>query len=162
MVLVVKNWPAMQETGFNPWMRKILWRRKRQHTPVFLPGESRGQRRLVGYGLWDHKKFDLTEVTYHVHIHVNTWQCNNHDRYSYAVLFYKIILRKQFINVYLSIIGNMSIIFLVLNCLGQLFLFFGTENCVVGTFSHDFESASEMSLWSKSYQSDFVKDWIVM
>ena len=49
VVLVVKNPPAMQETGFNPWIRKILWRRKWQHTPVFLPGESHGQRRLVGY-----------------------------------------------------------------------------------------------------------------
>ena len=63
MVLVVKNWPAMQETGFNPWMRKILWRRKRQHTPVFLPGESRGQRRLVGYSPWGRKESDSTAVT---------------------------------------------------------------------------------------------------
>ena len=36
--------PAMQETGFNPWVRKILWRRKWQPTPVFLPGEFHGQR----------------------------------------------------------------------------------------------------------------------
>ena len=26
--------------GFNPWVRKIPWRRKWQPTPVFLPGES--------------------------------------------------------------------------------------------------------------------------
>ena len=26
--------------GFNPWVRKILWRREWQPTPVFLPGES--------------------------------------------------------------------------------------------------------------------------
>ena len=35
--------------GFDPWVGKIPWRRKWQPTPVFLPGESRGQRRLVGY-----------------------------------------------------------------------------------------------------------------
>jgi len=35
--------------GFDPWVRKIPWRRAWQPTPVFLPGESRGQRRLVGY-----------------------------------------------------------------------------------------------------------------
>ena len=35
--------------GFNPWVRKIPWRRKRQPTPVFLLGESHGQRSLVGY-----------------------------------------------------------------------------------------------------------------
>ena len=34
---------------FDPWVRKILWRRKWQPTPVFLPGESHGQRSLVGY-----------------------------------------------------------------------------------------------------------------
>ena len=30
--------------GFNPWVRKIPWRRKWQHTPIFLLGESHGQR----------------------------------------------------------------------------------------------------------------------
>ena len=35
--------------GFNPWVRKIPWRRKWQPTPVFLPGESHGQRSLVDY-----------------------------------------------------------------------------------------------------------------
>ena len=40
----VKNLPAMQETqkrcGFDPWVRKIPWRRAWQPTPVFLPRES--------------------------------------------------------------------------------------------------------------------------
>ena len=35
--------------GFNPWVRKIPWRRKWHSTPVFLPGESHGHRSLVGY-----------------------------------------------------------------------------------------------------------------
>ena len=35
--------------GFDPWVGKIPWRRARQPTPVFLPGESNGQRSLVGY-----------------------------------------------------------------------------------------------------------------
>ena len=30
--------------GFDPWVRKIPWRRKRQPIPVFLPGESHEQR----------------------------------------------------------------------------------------------------------------------
>ena len=34
---VVKNLPAMQEMGFNPWVEEIPWRRKWQHTPLFLP-----------------------------------------------------------------------------------------------------------------------------
>ena len=36
---------------FDPWSRKISWRRKWQSTPVFLPGKSHGQRKLVGYSL---------------------------------------------------------------------------------------------------------------
>ena len=32
-----------------------------QPTPVFLPGESQGQRGLVGYSPWGHKELDVTE-----------------------------------------------------------------------------------------------------
>ena len=35
--------------SLDPWVRKIPWRRKWQPTPVFLTGESHGQRSLVGY-----------------------------------------------------------------------------------------------------------------
>ena len=38
--------------GFNPWVRKIPWRRKWQPTLVFLLGESHGQRSLEGYSPW--------------------------------------------------------------------------------------------------------------
>ena len=34
---------------FNPWVGKIPWRKKWPSIPVFLPGESNGQRSLVGY-----------------------------------------------------------------------------------------------------------------
>ena len=37
---MVKNLPAVQETQFDPWLRKIPWRREWQPTLVFLPGES--------------------------------------------------------------------------------------------------------------------------
>ena len=39
------------------------WRRKWQPTPVFLPGESQVQGRLVGCRLWGHTESDTTEVT---------------------------------------------------------------------------------------------------
>ena len=35
--------------GFNSWVGKIPWRRVWQHTPIFLPGESYGQRSLASY-----------------------------------------------------------------------------------------------------------------
>ena len=48
---MVKNLPAMQEIKFDPWIRKLSWRREWLFTPVFLPGECHGLRSLVGYGL---------------------------------------------------------------------------------------------------------------
>ena len=46
---IVKNLPAMQEIQVHPWVGKIPWRGEWLPTPVFLPGESNGQRSLVGY-----------------------------------------------------------------------------------------------------------------
>ena len=48
---------------FDPCMGKIPWRRARQPTPVFLPGESHGQRRLAGYSPQGHRESDTTEAT---------------------------------------------------------------------------------------------------
>ena len=39
----------------------VFWRRAWQPTPVFLPGESHGQRSLEGYSPWGHKELDMTE-----------------------------------------------------------------------------------------------------
>ena len=65
VVLVVKNLPAdagnIMRRGFDPWVRKIFWRREWQSTPVFLPGEYNGQRSLEGYSLWGRNESDRTE-----------------------------------------------------------------------------------------------------
>ena len=42
-------------------MGKISWRRAWLPTPVFLPGESHGQRSLAGYSSWGHRELDTTE-----------------------------------------------------------------------------------------------------
>ena len=47
--------------SFNPWVRKIPWRRKWQPTPVLWPGKSHGQRSLVDYSPWDGKELDMTK-----------------------------------------------------------------------------------------------------
>ena len=53
MALVVKNpLPVLERPGFDPWIRKIPWRRAGQPTPVSLPGESHGQRSLAGCSPW--------------------------------------------------------------------------------------------------------------
>ena len=43
---------ACRPLRFDPWLRKIPWRRKWQPTPTFLPRESHGQRSLAGYSPW--------------------------------------------------------------------------------------------------------------
>ena len=66
---------AVQETQeMQVWSlgQEILWRRKWQPTPVFLPGEPHGQRRLAGYSPKGHKKSDATEHT-HTRIISKTW-----------------------------------------------------------------------------------------
>ena len=49
--------------SFNPWVGKVPWRRAWQPTLGFLPGESHGQRSLVGYSPQGHKELDTTEAT---------------------------------------------------------------------------------------------------
>ena len=56
VVQAVKNLPAGRRHGFHPWVRKIPWRRAWHPTPVFLPGESHGQRGLVDHSPWGHEE----------------------------------------------------------------------------------------------------------
>jgi len=65
MALVVRNLPANVgdlRHGFDPWIRKIPWRRSWQPTLIFLPGESHGLRSLMGHS---HRvaESDATAVT---------------------------------------------------------------------------------------------------
>ena len=78
MVLVVKNPPVRCE--FYPRVEKIPWRRAGQPTPVFLPGESYGQRSLAGYSPWGHREPDMTEVTEQI-----SWYSG--DEHEFFVMF---------------------------------------------------------------------------
>ena len=67
---MVKNPPANagdeSDTGwFDAWGGKISWRRAWQPTPIFLPGESHGQRSLVGYSPWGLRESGTTIETEH-------------------------------------------------------------------------------------------------
>ena len=42
---------------------QVIWRRKWQPAPVFLPRKSRGQRSLVGHSPWHYRESDMTECT---------------------------------------------------------------------------------------------------
>ena len=64
-------WWLSQESAYNAGDsvqsldRKDPWRREWQSIPVFLPGESHGQRSLVGYSSWGRKELDTTERITH-------------------------------------------------------------------------------------------------
>ena len=66
---VVKNLPAMQEMGVQSLDQDDPRRRKWQPTPVFLSGESHGQRSLAGCSPLGRKESDTTE---HAHTHTHT------------------------------------------------------------------------------------------
>ena len=51
--------------GSIPEVGKIPWRRAWQPTPIFLPGESHGQRSLEGHSPQGHKESDMTEANEH-------------------------------------------------------------------------------------------------
>ena len=96
---MVKNLPASEgdkkRHGFNPWVKKIPWRRKWQHTPVFLPARTPWTEepgRLQSVGLQESDKTDrLTTTTaefqketdvileYSIYVPVNTDVCSEQD-----------------------------------------------------------------------------------
>ena len=80
------------ELGSIPGIRKIPWRRKWQPTPVLLPGESHGGRRLVGYSPWGRKESDTTERL-HFHFHFTSTLFNDCEK-----LLHKVIVK---INIFL-------------------------------------------------------------
>ena len=73
VALVVKNLlKRLKGLEFDPWVRKSPWRRVWQLTPVFLPGESYGQRSLAGYGPQGHRVRQLEQLSTHTRACHNT------------------------------------------------------------------------------------------
>ena len=73
---------------FDIWVRKIPWRRKWQHSPVFLPGKSHGQRSLAGYSPRHHEESDMTE--HRAKETLEHWQCSlssNHEPQGFSTHF---------------------------------------------------------------------------
>ena len=70
---MVKNPPCQcrrcKRLRFDPWVKKIPWRRAWQSTPAFLPGESQGQRSLACYSSWGCKELDTNEAPEHARMH---------------------------------------------------------------------------------------------
>ena len=84
-----------QRPGFDPWVRMMPWRRKWQPTPVFLPGESHGQRSLAGYSPWGPREVDTTELL-NTQTHIKVCICNIHIIVKLAHFSYKGAYPKYF------------------------------------------------------------------
>ena len=71
--LKILTWDYLELSGWVQFDHNCpyKWRRKWQPTPVFLLGESQGQRSLVGFCLWDRTESDKTEATW------QQWQWQN-------------------------------------------------------------------------------------
>ena len=69
---------------FNPWVGKIPWRRAWQPAPVFLPGESNGQRSLVGYIPGVRKESDTAKYI-HRYIHCSLKEKQPHRFHKFGV-----------------------------------------------------------------------------
>ena len=99
---MVKNLPASADRRkrrrFDPWVGKIPWRRARQPTLVFLPGESHGQRRLEGivHGV---PESDTTGVSEHTCSKPYFILMNNTHIYSWPTLSNSAWLAERFFRV---------------------------------------------------------------
>ena len=70
VVQMIKNLPAMRETGVQSPGWEDPLEKVRLPTPVYLPGEFQGQRSLAGYSPWDRKESDMTEqLSFTCHLH---------------------------------------------------------------------------------------------
>ena len=66
----VENCLQYRRPRFDPWVGKIPCKKPWQPTPVFLPGESQGQRSLVGDSQWGRRELDMTEAAAHAGAHM--------------------------------------------------------------------------------------------
>ena len=106
---MVKNLTAMQET----WVRSLGWENPleegMQPTPIFLPGESHGQRSLVDYSPWGYEESDTTE---HTHTYTHT------RAYMYVFNIAEIILAMSFLHSFFTwqyIISSYSLAVIIIN-----------------------------------------------
>ena len=85
------------DPGFHPWVGKIPWRWAWQLTSIFLPGESHGQRSLVGYSPQGPKESNMTEHVLsfscmYLYVYNHTCILNNFCNLLFNVSLYNFIM----------------------------------------------------------------------
>ena len=81
---------------FSSWLKNILWKRAWQPTPVFLSGESHGQRCMACYSPQGCKELDKTEVIQHTNKHhyspvYSSWYIPRHIENQKIVLDWEVM-----------------------------------------------------------------------
>ena len=72
VVQTVKNLPESMRPGIDPWVGRILWRRRGNPLQYSCLENHHGQRGLTDYSPWGHKESDMTEqLSTGQHIHYN-------------------------------------------------------------------------------------------
>ena len=97
---------------FDPWVRRIPWRKKWQPTPVFWPGEFHGL-----YDPWSHKELDTAEPLSHIHTQGFPFTKVDFDQ---MLLFY--ITGKHFFNILKT--STYSVFFSYLRTFAKLYFRF--------------------------------------
>ena len=86
----IKNLPAMQQRyRFDPWVRKVVCRRKWLPSPVFLPGELLGQKSLGDYSPWGRKELDMAAIFYKFKWHIIYKNYASHVTHLKLILYCK-------------------------------------------------------------------------
>ena len=75
MTQTVNNLPAIRETWIQSLGHEYSLEKGMATHPVFLPGESHGQKSLAGYSPLDHTELDMPEVTWHTRTVKSEWLC---------------------------------------------------------------------------------------
>ena len=142
--------------GFDPWVRKIPWRRKWQPTWVLLPGKSHGQRSLVGYSLWGHKESDMTEW---LHFH---YMCIIYIDYTYIYLHIHWYQRNVCVcmHTYPSLFWGVLFIFkFLITCLITLYSF--SSSCPLTSMSLYILCLKSLNRQLLCHVQLFATPWIV-
>ena len=125
---MVKNLPAIQKTGFDPWVEKTSWRREWLPTPAFLHGESHGQRSLVIYSPWGHKESTMTKkLTLSLYQYKNPFFLANYFKNFFleqADIIQDLILVAMSFILLQSGIVSLSLTLITLICLNIIIQFF--------------------------------------
>ena len=83
------QWRRCWRCRLNPWIRKIPWRRKWQHIPVFLPQKAHAQRSLESYSPWSGRSWTWLTDSAHTHRFIGRGECSFlvfHNKKSVSVI----------------------------------------------------------------------------